>query len=160
MTSPDKAPWFEKNLDYVMSYSVTLREPEVVGPIPIGLRFNFYVTGGSFQGPKCKGTILPVGGDWLTIRRDGIGILDVRATLKTHDDALLYISYTGVLDTGKDGYKNASEGKFPDVLQLRVSSRIDTAHPNYEWLNRHQFVQFGDANLATMTVRYDVYAMR
>ena len=73
-------PWFANEFEYIMSYNATLRAPEVIGPIPEGLRLNFYVTGGSFEGPKCKGTILPVGGDWLTIRSDGVGILDVRAT--------------------------------------------------------------------------------
>jgi hypothetical protein len=68
-------------------HSATLREPEVIGQLPEGLRLNFYITGGSFEGPNCKGTLLPVGADWLTIRTDGIGILDVRATFKTDDGA-------------------------------------------------------------------------
>ena len=67
MPNEQKAPWFEKNLDYVMSYSATLREPEAIGPVPAGLRLNFYVTSGSFHGPKCKGAVLPVGGDWQTL---------------------------------------------------------------------------------------------
>jgi hypothetical protein len=155
-----EGPWFDKSLDYVMSYTATLREPEVIGPIPEGLRMNFYVTGGTFQGPRCKGTVVPVGGDWLTIRTDGVGILDVRATLKTEDDALIYIAYSGVLDVGTDGYAKALEGKLPDVIDLRVASRMHTANPKYQWLNRLQFVQFGDAKPGTLTVRYDVYAMK
>jgi hypothetical protein len=79
MASADKGPWFSKNLEYVLSYSATLREPEVIGPLPEGLRLNFYITGGTFEGPNCKGTLLPVGADWLTIRTDGIGILDALA---------------------------------------------------------------------------------
>jgi hypothetical protein len=142
-----------------MSYTATLREPEAVGPVPDGVRLNFYVTGGSFSGPKCRGSVLPVGGDWLTIRRDGIGVLDVRATLQTQDQALIYIAYTGVLDLGKNGYDNALKGKFPDVVPLRVASRMHTSHPKYQWMNRLQCVQFGEANLPTLTRRYDVYAM-
>jgi uncharacterized protein DUF3237 len=153
-------PWFDSNLEYVMSYDAKLREPEVVGPIPEGVRLNFYVTGGSFTGPKCKGIVLPVGGDWLTIRSDGVGILDVRATMQTDDQALIYIAYSGVLDLGTNGYKNAVKGTFPDGIQLRVVSRMHTAHPKYQWMNRFQYVQFGDCNLPTLTVRYDVYAMR
>ncbi len=160
MASADKGPWFSKNLEYVLSYSATLREPEVIGPLPEGLRLNFYITGGAFEGPNCKGTLLPVGADWLTIRTDGIGILDVRATFKTDDGALIYTQYSGVLEAGKDGYQKALDGKLPDVIPLRVCSRMHTVHPKYQWLNRHQFMHFGEANLPTLTVRYDVYAMK
>jgi hypothetical protein len=93
------------------------------------------------------------------MRTDGIGILDVRATFKTDDDALIYTTYSGVLDAGGDGYKKALEGKLPDLLPLRVCSRMHTAHEKYRWLNRHQFVHFGEVNVATLTVRYDVFAM-
>ena len=36
------------------------------------------------------------GGDWLLLRRDGILQLDVRITLKTADDHLIYMSYRGM----------------------------------------------------------------
>lgn len=160
MASTEQGPWFAKNLEYVLSYSATLREPEVIGPLAEGLRLNFYITGGSFEGPSCKGTVLSVGADWLTICTDGVGILDVRATFKTDDDALIYTAYTGVLDAGADGYQKALEGKLPEVIPLRVCSRMHTVHPKYLWLNRHQFFHFGEANLLTLTVRYDVYAMK
>ncbi len=65
-----------------LSYVVTLENPpEVIGPVPEGIRANFYVTGGEISGPRLQGTVRPVGGDWLTVRTDGMGILDVRATL-------------------------------------------------------------------------------
>lgn len=55
MTNTAKGPWFDKGLEYVMSYTANLREPEVIGAIPEGLRMNFYVTGGTFEGPKMQG---------------------------------------------------------------------------------------------------------
>ena len=67
------------------------REAEVIGPIPKGLRLIFYVTGGAVDGPKCKGSIVAVGGDWLTIRANGVGVLDVR-----EDDALIHIAYSDI----------------------------------------------------------------
>jgi len=36
-----------------------------------------------------SGKLRPVGGDWLTIRKHGVAILDVRATIETHDGALI-----------------------------------------------------------------------
>ncbi len=57
-------------------------------------------------GPKLRGKMLPGGGDWLTVRTDGVGILDVRATIESDDGALIYLAYTGVGDLGEDGYQN------------------------------------------------------
>jgi Protein of unknown function (DUF3237) len=47
------------------------------------------VTSGEVTGPRIRGILRPVGGDWFTIRTDGIGLLDVRATIETHNNALI-----------------------------------------------------------------------
>jgi Protein of unknown function (DUF3237) len=88
-----------------MSYTAKLTEPEVIGPLPEGIRINIYVAGGEISGPKLSGKRRPVGADWLTIRRDGIGVLDVRATMETTEDALIYLSYFGSVDLGETGYE-------------------------------------------------------
>jgi len=65
-----------------------------VGETPYGRRRVATVKGGHFEGEELKGTVLPTpAGDWLLLRRDGILQLDVRITLKTHDDHLIYMSY-------------------------------------------------------------------
>jgi uncharacterized protein DUF3237 len=69
-------------LELIMSYTAKLADPEVIGATPEGIRVNFYVTGGEVTGPKITGKFRAVGADWLTIRRDGMAILDVRATLE------------------------------------------------------------------------------
>ena len=151
---------YEPKLEYVLSYNASLAPPEVIGPLAEGIRVNFYVTDGLFQGPNIKGKLRPVGGDWLTIRKDGIGILDVRATMETDDGALIYIAYSGTLNLGPDGYKNFAEGKLPEFIHLTVSSRMYTANPKYEWVNRSQYVQVGEFERDKLLVRYDVYAIK
>ena len=101
------------NLDHLFSYTVLLDEPEVIGPVPEGIRVNFHFTGGEVTGPKVYGKLRPVGADWLTIRTDGVGILEVRATIETQDEALIYSSYTGVGDLGEDGYDKFLQGEPP-----------------------------------------------
>ena len=151
---------YEPKLEYVLSYNASLAPPEIIGPIAEGIRVNFYVTDGLFAGPKLKGKLRPVGGDWLTLRKDGIGILDVRATMETDDGALIYIAYTGTLDLGAEGYKNFAEGKLPEIIHLTVSSRMYTANPKYEWVNRSQYVQVGEFERDKLLVRYDVFAVK
>jgi hypothetical protein len=152
---------YDYELEHICSYTAHLQAPpEVIGPTPGGLRVNFYVTGGEVTGPRIRGTLRPVGGDWLTIRPDGIGILDVRATIETHDGALIDIAYTGVGDLGEDGYDRFLRGELPDKVPLHVAPRFLTAQPDYLWLNRFQCINIGDVNLATFEVGYEVYALR
>jgi hypothetical protein len=77
---------FDHNLEHICSYSATLRQPlEVIGETPVGLRVNAYISGGEIWGRGLRGRVLPVGADWLTIRPDGVGVLDVRAIIETSD---------------------------------------------------------------------------
>jgi hypothetical protein len=148
-------------LEHIFSYTAQLQAPpEVIGPTAAGLRVNFYVTGGEVTGPRMTGTLRPVGGDWLTLRPDGVGILDVRATIETTDGALIDVAYTGVGDLGEDGYDRFLRGDLPGNLPLRVAPRFLTAHPDYAWINRLQCINVGEVNFATFEVSYDVYALR
>lgn len=151
----------EYRLEHIMSYNAKLGEPEVVGPTPEGLRVNVYVTEGAVTGPKVSGRLRPVGGDWLTIRRDGVGVLDVRATIETGDGALIYVAYGGVIDLGADGYEQFLQGNPPaSGTPIRMSPRFQTAAPNYLWLNRLHCLGIGQAFLERSEVVYDVYAVR
>lgn len=149
---------FDYRLNHIFSYEATLSEPEVLGPVPEGIRVNFHVTGGQFKGPGMNGKLRAVGADWLTIRRDGVGVLDVRATLETCDGALIYMTYGGITDLGEDGYENFLQGSMPPKLALRTVPRFQTSHPDYVWLNRIQAFSAGEADLGISTVFYDVYA--
>ncbi len=147
-------------LEHLFSYNAFL-ETEVIGPVAEGIRINFYVTSGEVSGPKLRGKLRPVGGDWLTLRTDGVGILDVRATLETDDGALIHTSYSGVADLGEDGYQQFLRGEPPaSGTPLRVVPRYQTSHPRYTWLNRLQGLGIEEAFLERGEVRYDVYAVR
>jgi len=151
---------FEYKIDHIMSYNATLTAPEIIGEVPEGIRVNFYVTGGNITGPKVFGKLRPVGADWLTLRRDGIGVLDVKATAETNDGALLYITYSGIIDLGSTGYQDFLAGKPPaSGTAIRISPKVSTSHPNYLWLNRLHCVGVGGAFLERSEVAYDVYAV-
>lgn len=101
-----------------------------------------------------------MGGDWLTLRTGGVGILDVRAIIETREEALIYVSYTGVGDLGEDAYERFLWGEVGGIVPLRVVPRFLTAHPDYQWLNHLQCRGIGEVNLESLEVGYDVYAMR
>jgi hypothetical protein len=146
-------------LEHIFSFGVPL-EIEPIGPVAEGIRVNFYSQGGEVTGPKLRGKCRAVGGDWLTLRTDGMGLLDVRTTLESHDGALIAITYCGVADLGTDGYQRFVDGNLPARARLHVVPRLQTAHPAYSWLNRVQCVGIGEVDFGRSYVSYDVYAMR
>lgn len=147
-------------LEHICSYWAALSAPEVIGPLAEGLRVNLYVTDGEVSGPKMRGRLRRVGGDWLSLRPDGIGVLDVRATLELEDGALIYTTYSGVADLGPDGYEKFLAGTPPAQVQLRITPRYYTGHSDYLWLNRLQCVGIGEVDMQQMRVSYDIYALR
>src|SRR5689334_10248021 len=103
-TPTQPMPPFKFELEHRFSFGAPLESAaEVIGPVPEGIRANVYCKGGDITGPKLKGRCRAVGGDWLTVRTDGVVVLDVRTTLETHDGALIATSYTGIGDLGPDG---------------------------------------------------------
>jgi hypothetical protein len=151
---------FPLELDYLCTVTARLnREPEIIGETPEGLKVNWYLCGGTVTGPKLNATIRPEGGDWMTIRPDGIGILGIRATLETQDGALIYTTYSGVFELGEDGYQNFQHKKWPQAPPLKSTPRFLTEHPNYKWLNRLQCVGIGEVRMSKFLVIYDLYSL-
>lgn len=117
--------------------------PEVIGVTPAGLKVDWFITGGTVAGPKLNARVRAEGGDWMTIRTDGIGVLGIRATLETSDGALIYTTYSGVFDLGEDGYQNFLEKRWPSTPPVRSAPMFLTAHPKYAWRNRLQCLGVG-----------------
>ena len=152
---------YKYRLEHIFSFSNAFEShAEAIGPVAEGIRVNFYNQGGEVTGPKLQGRCRSVGGDWLTVRTDGVAIIDVRTTLESHDGALIAITYSGVADLGNDGYQRFLDGNLPARLTLHVVPRCQTAHPGYLWLNRVQCLGIGEADLERSQVSFDVYAVR
>ena len=147
-------------LEYLFSYWATLAPPEVIGPMAEGIRVHFYVTAGEVSGPKMRGRLRTVGGDWLLLRPDGVGLLDVRATMELDNGAIVYTTYGGLLDLGPNGHNLFLQGILPARVDLRIVPRYHTSHPDYLWLNRLQCVGVGVFDRDELRVSYDIYAMR
>jgi len=121
------------------------------------LRTIVYVTGGSVSGPKVFGKVRPVGADWCFVRPDGVLNLDVRLTMETDDGALIYVTYGGTLDYGPNGYEEISRGNYPPASAIFTTPVLETAHPDYLWLNR--LTCFGIGRTTPEGVQYDVYGL-
>lgn len=147
-------------LDHIFSYTGSLSPPEIIGEVPEGLRVNFYSTGGEIIGPRIRGVVRAVGGDWMTVRRDGVAYLNVRTTFETHDQALILVTYDGLIDMGAGGYQAFLRGELPAVAKLRIAPRFVTSHADYLWLNRLFCMGVGEYRAQTNVATYDVHAVR
>jgi hypothetical protein len=152
---------FDYKLEHVLSFvGKGGMTPEAIGPLAEGLRVNFYITGGEVNGPGIRGKLRPVGGDWVTVRKDGVAVLDARVTFETDDGALILVTYPGLIDFGEDGYDAFQRGNLPSAARIRISPRFFSGHPKYTWLNRLQCLGVGEYNPVARTASYDVYAVR
>lgn len=148
-------------LEYLCRFQIGLgRGPEVIGPTPEGLKVNWYPSGGVCKGPRLNGVLRAEGGDWMTIRPDGVGILGVRATVQTNDGALIYATYSGVFELGENGYENFLNGNLPKSATTKDAPMFITAAESYLWINRLQCIGIGLVHLDKLIYDYDLYALR
>ena len=158
--SRDVIPRYDYHLDFLGAFSVQLANPpESFGPAPDGLHVTFYIASGEIRGPRINAKIRGEGGDWMLIRKDGVGVADVRITYETDDGALLLSRYYGIFDLGPTGYERALRRDYDPVPPLVLAPQFITSHPNWLWLNRLQCLAVGRVTMADLMVRFDLYAV-
>ncbi|MGH3478295.1 MAG: DUF3237 domain-containing protein [Pseudonocardiaceae bacterium] len=148
---------------YDLTFFATLMtnfRPEILGETPEGYRINFFVDNGRLVGPRIDAVVRRDGGDWMIIRRDGIGVLDVRMTYETADGALILYQAGGVLDLGLDGYAKVAAGQFTGCPPLYATPTFMTAHPDWTWLNRCRGFEIGRVVMEKLQVQCDIYLPR
>lgn len=162
----DRAPKHETSspvLDHIAHFEVPFSgnfNPS--GETPDGIWLHFAIKeGGTVTGPNLNGTIEPVGGDWMRVRPDGVGILHAKALINpTTGGAPVMFDDTGICDFGTDGYAALAKGKLPPSAPVRLAPRYLTSNPRYMWINRLQGFGIGEASLSDITLRFDVYSAK
>jgi hypothetical protein len=133
------------NLQTEFTYRAQLRAPLNVGVGPYGNRMIFEVVGGAVQGQRLNGTMLTGGADWMLIGPDGYGRLDVRAQFRTDDDAVIYMSYLGLVEMNDSVQHAAAENRetsYEDQY-FRTAPRLECGDARYAWVNQSVFVAEG-----------------
>ena len=149
----------EPKLEHLYDMHADLEAPQVVGATPLGMRQIFIVKGGTVEGTRVKGEILPGGGDWALIRCDGAVQLDVRATLRTDDGALIYATYSGLIiaEPAVFGRLLQAEDVPLNEYYFYINPMFQTAAPQYLWLNR--LIAIGRGKVGPGGVEYRVWAV-
>lgn len=138
--------------------SIDLWPTQEIGCTPAGERRIFPVSGGSFEGDRLRGEVLPhAGADHLIVGGDGVFRQDVRLTLKTDDGALILMTYRGIRHASEEVSARIARGETVSASEyyLRTAPFFETASDEYAWLNRMVTVGIGERRSGG--VEYQVY---
>ena len=119
--------------EFVMQLHVTLDAPYTVGETPHGRRAVVPITGGTFEGPRLKGTIVPGGADWQMGKGNRTEI-EAIYSIKTDDGVYIHIRNRGIINMGKDADGNPS-------FYFRCAPQFEAPEDSpYAWLNNSLFL--------------------
>jgi len=147
----------ELKSEFLFTITVTVTQLHDVGETPFGTRHVDLLGGGTFEGPRLRGTVLPGGIDQKLVRADGAMTPNVRMVLRSDDDALIYMFYTGVQHGSAAVMQRIADGEAvdPSEYYLRNTPFFETAAPKYDWLNR--IVAVGVGRRMPDHAAYDVF---
>ena len=136
----------EPRLSLIYRLEATLGQPLELGDTAQGRRRIVPLTGGTFFGPELNGTLVPGGSaDWQTVLHEGTALGDVRYTLRTDRDDLLYVQSRGVRHGSPEVLARLAHGEDVDASEytFRTSSQIESGAPDLDWVNRGVFIGVG-----------------
>lgn len=119
----------EPGIVFAFEETVTLGPDQPVGQTVQGGRNIVPITGGTFEGPGIKGTIVGGGWDWQLRRADGCLQIKADYMLKTDDGAVINVVNTGVSCRAID----------PNA-QVRTHPVFEAPLGKYEWLSQGCFI--------------------
>lgn len=128
-TWPEDSP----GMEFVMQLRVTLGEVFSSGVTPHGRRTVIPITGGTFEGPRLKGTVLSGGADYQ-LSAGPRTELEAVYCIRTDDGTNIHVRNCGIIapTAGSDGHP---------ATYFMAAPRFETASDSpYAWLNDALFV--------------------
>ena len=122
-------------MEFALQLKVTLGEAFTCGETQHGRRTVIPITGGTFEGPNIKGTIINGGADYQ-IANTAINRTELEAIycIKTDDDVYIHVRNRGIICSDKDANGNPS-------FYFRAAPQFEApADSKYAWLNNSLFL--------------------
>lgn len=103
------------------------------------------ITGGTFAGPRIKGTILPGGGDWQDVAMDGTATIFARYSLQADDGTCIGVSNPGIRHGPPEVLRMLAAGEpvDPSLYYFRTSPTFTVGDGPHEWLRTSLFICSG-----------------
>ena len=122
-------------LEFALQLKVTLGEAYSCGDTQHGQRTIIPITGGTFEGPAIKGTIINGGADYQ-LGNKALNRTELEAIycIKTDDGVNIHVRNRGIIANGKDDQGNPT---FYFKAAPQFEAPVDS---KYAWLNNAIFV--------------------
>ena len=131
VTEPKDTP----QMEFALQLKVTLGDAYSCGETQHGRRTIIPITGGTFEGPHIKGTIINGGADYQ-IANTAINRTELEAIycIKTDDGVIIHVRNRGIISNGKDAEGNPT-------FYFKAAPQFEApADSKYAWLNNALFV--------------------
>ena len=118
---------FPKNapqLEFAMQLKVTLGQSFSINNTQHGRRTVIPITGGTFEGPELKGTILNGGADYQLNGADGRSEVEAIYCIKTDDGVYIHIRNRGIIANGKDADGKPTSISLNPIFTSRLKNSI------------------------------------
>lgn len=142
-------------LEFVMQLRVTIGGAYTVGETPHGRRAVIPITGGTFEGPRLKGTVLNGGADYQLVSGDG-SRTEVEAiySILTDDGTYIHVRNRGLICNGKD------ENDKP-TFYFKTAPQFEAPENSpYSWLNHAIYVCQPDWSQAFKGIVLNVWMVK
>ena len=135
----------------------TLAGIQKLGATPYGERRIINILGGTVEGPRLKGKILPGGADWQIVRADGVVHLTARYTIETDAGGLILVNSEGYRHGPPEVMARLARDETvdPSLYYFRAFMRFETGDQLASWLNR--ILAIGRGSRENRAVRIDVH---
>ena len=129
-----EAPKDTPQLEFALQLKVTLGETYSCGETQHGRRTVIPITGGTFEGPTIKGTILNGGADYQLANAAGRTEVEAIYSIRTDDGVNIHVRNRGIIASSKDAQGNPS-------FYFRCAPQFEApADSKYAWLNNSLFL--------------------
>ncbi len=144
---------------FIARLTVDVDAPLALGENAQGKRRFIAITGGQVRGERLSGMVLPGGGDWQTLRTDGVAELHARYFLETDSGERIEVENTGFRHGAAAVMQRLQRGEpvAPDEYYFHTTPRFYTSSPHYAWLTRSIFI--GAAERTRENVLIDLFAV-
>ena len=120
--------------EFALQLKVTLGQAFSMDNTQHGRRTVIPITGGTFEGPGIKGTILSGGADYQLANADGRTEVEAIYCIKTDDGVYIHVRNRGIICNSKD-----ADGK--PSFYFRCAPQFEApADSKYGWMNNSLFL--------------------
>jgi hypothetical protein len=121
-----------------------LLEPGVdIGQTSRGGRRRIPIIGGTFEGARIKGKVVPGGMDWQLMRTDGVTEVEADYMIQADDGAMIHVYNHGIIVRGQG------------AAYVRTSPQFEAPVGPHDWLNKNRVlgtIAPGDPGLASVRI--------